>query len=51
MRPLASTEPFSVAEVALTLAAAPVTTPGGERVVKVPWSPLAVPSLFVASTW
>ena len=47
---MASTDPFSVAEVAARLEAAPVTTPGGDSVVNVPSRPLAVPSLFVAST-
>ena len=49
-RPLGSTVPFSVADVGVTLVAAPVTTPGGAGVVKMPSAPLLVPVLFVATT-
>jgi hypothetical protein len=41
--------PFSVAEVALTLVAAPVTTAGTEEVVRIPSAPWPLPALLVAT--
>ena len=49
-RLLASTVPFSVADVGETLVAAAVTTPGGAGVAKMPSAPRLVPVLFVATT-
>ena len=49
-RPLASTVPDSVAELAVTSEAPEVTATGAEAVVKMPSAPCAVPELFVATT-
>jgi hypothetical protein len=44
------TVPFSVAVVAVTLLAFPVTTSGADEVVRMPSAPFAVPEVFVATT-
>ena len=49
-RPFGSTVPFSVAVVGVTPDAAPVTTAGADRVVKIPSAPRLVPAPFVATT-
>jgi hypothetical protein len=49
-RPFGSTLPLSVAEVGVTLVAAPVTTAGAAEVVKSPSAPRLVPAPFVATT-
>jgi hypothetical protein len=49
-RPFGSTVPFSVADVAVTLDAVPVTAAGADAVVKIPSAPRLVPAAFVATS-
>ncbi len=48
-RPLGSTVPFSVADVAVTLVAAVVTAAGADDVVRIPSAPCPVPAVLVAT--
>jgi hypothetical protein len=49
-RPFGSTVPASVAEVAVTFDAEPVTATGPDAVVKMPSPPRLVPDPFVATS-